>query len=289
MKVTPFFTGVTMYRKYKLTYCLVRLILIVAFVLPAHAQTDFAAQSKNKVTAVFKKARLDSQRGDFITATAQDIPDLDSETLTTLPAQTRLNQFAGQQIRSAGKTYFVTLWNAESPDLESNVPGGGAAILAVFSPSQPEPLDILNVKADRSASLAETPIHLGKTDAFVIRNSHHNAGQAYLITAFFQVYRGKLQQIDSIFTLSNYGLCDSFTETLTWKTAKHAHAMYPAFTAQVTLLRQRENSDDESCRQKKVLKNRVFSKTYHWNPRQQRYEGSNKEFNHLQRFNAQNV
>lgn len=270
-------------------YCFLTIISFLLTVAIAKADSDFSTRSKNKVTAVFKNARFDLKMGDAITATALDIPNLDSDTLTTVPAQTHVNQFEGLPIISAGKPYFVTLWNAESPDLQSDVPGDGAAILAVFAPSQEKPLDILNVKADRSANLANTPIHLGQDDVFLIQNSHHNAGQSYLITTFFQVYRGKLQAIDSIFTLSNYGLCDSFTETLTWKTAKSARAIHPPFTAQVTLLRKRENSDDESCRQKKILKNHLFSKTYLWNPRKQRYEGNDKSFNRLQHFNDQNV
>jgi hypothetical protein len=122
-----------------------------------------------------------------------------------------------------------------------------------------------------------------------INNSHHNSSQGYLISTLFQLYQGKLQSIDSIFTLSNHGLCDSFSETLTWKTAKPSGARHPAFSAQVLLKYKSARSDDEDCRHKKMLKNRVFSKTYHWNPRAHRYEGDDRQFAHLQHFNEQNL
>lgn len=266
---------------------LFRLLFMNGWVLIAQAQA--AVDIKQSRPQLFKQLFFEPQTATFITLTEQKIRRLADNDFTVLPPQTRLQRGEEKKIHRAGQHYILSLWHAEAETLDVDVPGGGADILAVFVPTQSLPVDKLNVKLDRTTGLAQTTLQLGQNEAFVVNNSHHNAGQAYLISTLFQLYQGKLQAIDSIFTLSAQGMCDSFRETLTWYAHKHAPARFPSFTAQVQLLWQSEHGDSEDCRAGKVLKNRVFSKTYHWNRSKHRYEGQDQQFQDLQRFNAQNV
>ncbi len=266
----------------------VLLFMLIAFCPVLQAQADLSAIAKDKVKTVFKNVQTDANTGFLITETEQDIPDMDSDELTTLPAKTQITEFYGKQIQSDGQKYLVTLWNAQ--DSNDDSPGGGAAILAVFSDKDDEPLDLINVKTDISASLSERPsLVLGKNEIFVLNNGHFNAGENYLDSSLFRIHQGKLQKIDSIFTFSTLGLCESVSETLTWKAAKAPPSAYPPFTATVTLEKKSQHSKDKSCARKKASSRRVFSKTYHWNAKKLRYEGSNKEFDELQRINEQNL
>ena len=263
--------------------------MLIAFYSISQAHADLTAISKDKVKTVFKGVQTDANTGFLITETEQDIPDLNSDYLTTLPAKTQITEFYGKQVQSDGQQYLVTLWNAQDVDQDSS-PGGGAAILAVFSKEGDKPLDFVNVKTDISASLSEqAPLVLGKNEVFLLNNSHFNAGENYLDSSLFHIHQGKLQKIDSIFTFSSLGLCESSNEALTLNAEKSPQSAYPSFTATVTLDKKSAHSKDESCRKTKASAHRVFSKTYHWNPKKQRYEGDNKEFKQLQRINEQSL
>jgi hypothetical protein len=264
-------------------------LLFMLITCPAlQAQADLSAVGKDKVKTVFKNVQTDANTGFLITETEQDIPDMDSDELTTIPAKTQITEFYGKQIQSDGQKYLVTLWNAQ--DSNDDSPGGGAAILAVFSDKGDKPLDFINVKTDISASLSErAPLVVGKNEIFMLNNGHFNAGENYLDSSLFHIHQGKLQKIDSIFTYSTLGLCESIAETLNWKATKAPSSAYPPFTVTVTLERKSQHSKDASCARKKASSRRIFSKTYHWDAKKLRYEGNNKEFSQLQKFNEQNL
>lgn len=266
----------------------VLLFMLIAFCPVLQAQADLSAIAKDKVKTVFKGVQTDANTGFLITASEQNIPAMDSDELMTLPAKTQITEFYGKQIQSDGQKYLVTLWNAQSEN--ENSPGGGAAILAVFSDKGDEPLDLIDVKTDISASLSERPpLVLGKNEIFMLNNGHSNAGENYLDSSLFRIHQGKLQKIDSIFTYYRLDPCESFSEALAWKAAKTSKSAYPSFTATVTLDKKSEHNKDADCPRKKASLHRVFSKTYHWNASKLRYEGNNKEFDELQKFNEQNM
>lgn len=264
------------------------LLLMMSFSSLLQAAENLSVISKNRLKAVFKGAVVEPKSGDILTVSEQAIPNIDSKEVTELPAQSRFTEFDARLVRSDGKQYLVTLWNAETDATE--VPGGGAAILAVFPVHSDKALDVVSVKADRFTFFGEQmPPRLGNHETFIIGNSHHNSSQGYLISSLFHIHRGKLQQIDAVFTLSAHGLCESFSEVLSWKSLKHRGSVYPPFIATVNLVAKSENSDDESCAKQKPVHSRVFTKTYRWNKRQQRYEGDNKEFDMLEKFNEKNL
>jgi len=126
-------------------------------------------------------------------------------------------------------SYLVLLCTAETNATE--VPGGGAEVLAVFQQGSAEPQDVADVKGDTFCSFGEKPeLSIGPDDAFTIVNSHSNSNQGYLDTALFHVHQGRLRRIDSVFTLSVRGLCEkSFEETLpvSPRLAAHPQAQAP--------------------------------------------------------------
>ena len=238
---------------------LITLLLVTNFIFAAQAD-QLAEHSKHQVKAVFKGAQLDSKSGDVVIAAEQSIANLDGDGETTLPAKTHFTEFAAKLIRSEQQQYLVTLWNAENVDTE--VPGG-AAILAIFPAGSDKALEVVSVKKDRFTFFAPKTLPiLGKNEAFIIYNSHSNSSQGYLISDLFQLYHGRLQLIDSIFTLAAQGLCDSFSEDqMRWKKLKHCISGYHSFKLEVILTGRTENSDDDSCVDKQPVKRRIFSKT----------------------------
>jgi hypothetical protein len=71
------------------------LVMLIAFYSIAQANADLSAISKDKVKTVFKGVQTDTNTGFLITETEQDIPDLNSDYLTTLPAKTQITEFYG--------------------------------------------------------------------------------------------------------------------------------------------------------------------------------------------------
>ena len=104
------------------------------------------------------------------------------------------------------------LCSAETDD--DAVPGGGAAVLAVFPEGSSEPQDVAEVKSDVLCFLGEQPLlAIGPDDSFTVVNHHFNSNQSYLDTARYHVHGGRLRLVDAVFTLSVQGVCDqSFRE-----------------------------------------------------------------------------
>ena len=266
----------------------IALFLVTNFIVVAQAENKLDELSKLKVKGVFKGARIDSKSGEVVITSEQSIPNLDDDGETSLPAETHFTEFYAKRIRSGQQQYLVALWNAETAGTDAI--GGGAAILAIFHGGSDKPLEVVSVKKDRFTFFApETLSVLGKNDAFIIYNSHSNSSQGYLISDLFHIYNGKLQQIDSIFTLTARGLCGSFSEDpVTWKKLKQNISNYHSFKLNVILTGKSENKDDESCVNKKPVKKQIFSKVYHWNQAKQRYDIKSKNFQVLDKFNEQN-
>jgi hypothetical protein len=235
----------------------------------ALAQDNLSSVAKHKLDLLFKKEQ--------IIPNIKDVFGMDGDTIT-LPAHTEFSQYSGVFVQSERQGYFIAL--GDNNDF--------VAVLAVFPEGSDKPLTVLNVKQDRLTWINDKTVQLGKNQAFVLDNHHFNSSQGYLISSLFLIEQGKLQLIDAIFTLSARGLCESFTETLSWKTTKHSNLSHPPFTAIVTLDTQSEDSSDESC-VKKSFPQRVFTKNYVWNKRKHVYEGSDKQFKQLQHFNEQNL
>jgi len=148
-------------------------------------------------------------------------------------------------IRSQGKIFTVLHWEGERPDSSSSDNGGSGtsvAVVAVFPQGNIEPTDVAEVKQDRDTMLGEV-IKLGDEDAFVVRSTHGNSGQFYMLSDLFHLRDGRLRRIATgIFTLTNHCCCaDSFGEDLSWRTEPETTAL--------TLSRRRTRSSWKTSRE----------------------------------------
>jgi hypothetical protein len=94
-------------------------------------------------------------------------------------------------------------------------------VLALYDMSaEPKLLDAMDVGLDRESSfLQQAYVQLSpKFGMAFIRNSHHNAGEEYLLTSMIGIWDGKLHDVD---TLSSYS----------WMTAEKIVETRPSFAA----------------------------------------------------------
>jgi hypothetical protein len=209
---------------------------------------------------------------------------------TELPEGSPLVSFETLRVRGDGKRYLVMLIEAESEEIP--IPGGGAAVLAIFSEGSGEPLDVADVKEDVFCGFDDQPkLAIGADDGFVITNSHSNSGQGYLITALMYVHGGRLRIVDSLFTLTVRGYCaDSFEEPLTWHTEKDPASPHPKIIATVTLVPSTDDSDQSDCEERKPpLRRQVFTETYRFDRTKDRYVDSGGNLERIDHFNEKNL
>ena len=242
------------------------------------------------VTSIFKGAHEGKDSSKIVTGAEKVFRQIGTKERTVLPAGTPLTSFDAIRVRGDGRRYLVLLCTAETNATE--VPGGGAEVLAVFPQGSAEPQDVADVKGDTFCSFGEkAELSLGPDDAFTIVNSHSNSNQAYLDTALFHVHQGRLRRIDSVFTLSVRGLCEkSFEESLAWRTEPDAACPYPKIVATVTLVHGPSKDEEAECpKRKSKARTETYSESYHWDKGQERYVSAGKGFEALERFNQANM
>ncbi|MFP5212754.1 MAG: hypothetical protein ACLGPL_05185 [Acidobacteriota bacterium] len=255
-------------------------------------ETGSSLTYRKLVEGIFKGVREDPKSGDLMTASEKVIRRPGAKERTVLPEGSRLNSFEVIRVRGDGRRYFVMLLGVESED--SDVPGGGASVLAVFPEGSAEPQDVAEVKSDMFCGLGEGALlSIGPDEAFTYTNSHHNSSQGYLITTLAQIHGGRLQRIAEVFTLRNNAPCDSsFEEPLTWRTESDSENPYPKVVATVTLIMGVGKDDGGDCpKNKKAFRKQTFQSVYRWDKAKGFYlhEPGDRGFDALDRFNQKNM
>ncbi len=177
---------------------------------------------------------LAEEDGALVTARDQVLRQPGTKARFTLPAGARLTGAEALAVRGDGQANLVVLWSLAA---ETENPGGGAAVLAVFPGAANVPTDVASVGTDVFCDLADGRLlALGPDQAFFIRNHHSNSNQSYLDTGLFHVTASRLRRIAQVMTLSVRGSCNAaFEERLDWETTPRPGAVYPDVTAVVRL------------------------------------------------------
>jgi len=242
------------------------------------------------VSKIFKGVRDDRALGNLVTSSDKVFRRIGAKERTVLPAETPLTSFHAIRVRGDGRRYLILMIGAETG--ATDVPGGGASVVAVFSEGSEEPRDVAEVKTDAFCFFGEAPpLAVGPDDVFTVVNHHFNSNQAYLDTALYRIQGGRLQLIDSIFTLTVGGICEkSFEEILTWRTEQDGGAPYPKIVASVALTRGPGKNESSECLQRGLKPRREkFSETYRWNKAGNHYISGGQGFEALERFNEKNI
>lgn len=258
-----------------------------------HAETVYdvnaPVQAGSKITyrklvdAVFKGVKA-TESGDLVTTDEKVLRQIGSKERTVLPAAALLTDIKVLRVRGDGKRYIVLAIKAEA-----NVGWGGAFVLADFPEGSAEPQDMADLQGDRFCSLDEKGVALGPDDGFFIENTHSNSGQAYNITDLYHIHGGRLRQIDSIFTLTNRGMCEDSEESLVWKTEADSESPYPKIVATVTLIKKPSEDRAPECPKRKPPTTEVYSETYRWDKAADRYSGVGTGLEKLKKYNEQNL
>ena len=238
--------------------------------------------------SVFKGVHQELGTENLVTDSEKVLRRPGTKERTVLPEGTKLNSFEAIRVRGDGRRYIVTFWTADN--VETDIVGGGAAILAVFPEGSSEPQDVAEVKSDRFCSIEDSLFPIGPDDAFTITNSHHNSSQGYLNTSLFHVHQGRLQRIAEIFTLRLNTICkDSFEEQLTWRTEPDAGSPYPKVVATVKLTHGISEEDGGSCPKGKAgFRREEFSAIRRWDKAKEIFVLEGKGLDALERFNSKN-
>ena len=242
------------------------------------------------IGGVFKDTREDPATGNLVTTAERVLRRIGTRERTILPAGTPLPFFEAIRIRADGRRYVILMIEAESD--ATDVPGGGAAVVASFPEGASEPQDVAEVKADRDCFFGGPPfLPLGPDDGFTIVNHHQNSSQTYLITGLFRIQGGRFQRIEEIFTLSAMGLCEnSLQEILTWRTAPDTDSGRPRILATVAVTEGPGEEEDSECRERGIKPRKtVFAETYRWDKARNRYAAIGKGFEALVRLNEKHL
>lgn len=182
----------------------------------------------------------------------------------------------------AGKKELAVLFNF---GLLSDVPQAPAILALYVLDKEPRLVGSLNVGLDRETGFAEPPILDlgGGTDVLLIRSSHWNSNQSYLITSLVLATEGGLTPIDTVLTFSERlcGLSRTQEPTISLDTAEAR----PALRVEVTI---REEKVEESC-DTEVTRGpaRIVSAIYRLNEQTGRYEPDSDALEKLARENEE--
>jgi hypothetical protein len=207
---------------------------------------------------------------------------------TVVPAGTPFSSFQTLWVRGDNQRYLLLFWSAEGEF--SDVPGGGASILAVFPEGSFDPTDVADLKTDMFCSFAEEPIlSLGPDDAFRVDNTHGNSNQAYLDSALFHIRGGRICLIDSVLTLSVRGLCiDSFREELAWSAEEDPGRPCAKVIATVALTRGPDEEEEVECDLPEgSTRTKVFKEITRWDSNRKRYGPPDGRLGELDAFNQE--
>jgi hypothetical protein len=163
---------------------------------------------------------------------------------------------------------------------------GGAVVLAVFrlEPSV-KLLDAMRVEADRFTDpWGEPPILRlsARSDAFILCNSHWNAGESFYDVVVLFVDAGRFKVIASAFTY-NFTACDAtYSETPSFRVVADPGNKYPKLLVKVRL---KKKAEKISCEPRGRSYTRTYQGFYRWNRAKGEYESHSRQLDRFDQFN----
>lgn len=205
-----------------------------------------------------------------------------------LPAGTTLRLAATLQVKEGGRLHDVQLWQGQRPGSESDGGfGDEVAVLAVFAAGQAAPIDVAEVKTDRFTGFPSAPLIklTAADDAFVLHNTHHNAGQPYTSVSLFHLRQGRLRRIAVVDLLGELSGCArAFDERLEWLTEPDM-APLPIVVARVTLVHAPRASTGGCEGHRPVERREVFEDRWRWDSAKGQYLRQGGTLDRLDRWN----
>lgn len=205
-----------------------------------------------------------------------------------LPAGTTLRLATTLQVQEAGRLHEVQLWAGQRPGGESDGGfGGEVAVLAVFAAGQAAPIDVAEVKTDRFTGFPSAPLLklTAADDAFVLHNTHHNAGQPYTAASLFHLRQGRLRRIAEVDLLGELSGCaKAFDESLEWLTEPDM-ATLPIVVARVTLVHAPRASTGGCEGRRPAERREVFEGRWRWDSAKGQYRDQGGTLERLDRWN----
>lgn len=205
-----------------------------------------------------------------------------------LPAGTTMRPVRTLQVKEAGRAHEVQLWEGTRPSGDSDGGfGDEVAVLATFAAGQSAPIDVAEVKTDRFTGFPDTPVFklTVADDAFVVHNTHANAGQPYTEASLFHLRNGRLRRIAVVDLLGEMSGCaQAFDEVLEWRTEPDM-APLPIIVARVTLVHAPRGSTGGCDGRIPAERREVFEDRFRWDSAKGQYVRQGGTLDRLARWN----
>lgn len=209
----------------------------------------------------------------------------DTET-EVLEGDFSVSDFGTQWTVSDGRQILLLHLDLSAEGLNQDTPySGGASLLAAFTvDAAPKLLDLMDVKTDRFTDFWEAqPVFQlnSKNGAFVIHNTHWNAGESYNDIRAMFLNGDRFNTITSVFLVNSQGCGANVTETPYFRGLPDSHK-YSKVLVKVTL---RKEADSPECSRKTPGYTRYYQGIFYWNPVKGEYQGNARQLNALDKFN----
>jgi hypothetical protein len=206
---------------------------------------------------------------------------------TELESDIAITSLDPRWVNSGGRSLLLLTIDVSAEDANEATPfEGETTFVAAFEIGASSRLvDALEVQTDRFAELWEQQpvLHLtASDDAFVVHNTHWNAGESYDAFTLLFLDHGKFAVISDLQLLSTQGCGTSYTETPAYSALPRAGRAFPDITVRVTLTKA---ADGNECDRRTPGFTRGYTATYAWNVNKRQYVGDLRGFAALDRFN----
>jgi hypothetical protein len=232
---------------------------------------------------------LQMQASELNAATAhRTIPfrNIESKEADTLEGDFTVSTFTTRSIKSEGRQIVLVQLDLEAAGANEGTPyEGEATLLAAFSfEPKPKLLDVMDLKTDRFTDLWEDqPVFqlTAQNDAFVIHNTHWNAGESYDDFRLLFLDGDRFKVITSIFLFNTQGCGATFTETPHFSSMPAA-GKYPDIVVKVKV---KKDADGAECSRRTRGYTKYYEAVFYWNRTKARYQTTSRQLDALDRFN----
>ena len=193
--------------------------------------------------------------------------------------------------KSEGQRLLLLWVNLAADEANADTPyAGEEEILAVFRVDPTvKLLDALAIKSDRfTGSWKDRPLFVldPMNDAFIVYNTHWNAGESYLSLDILFVDEGRLKNIATQFLFETQGCGANFSETPSFQSIPNPGNKYPNVLVKVKLTKK---PDENTCDHPTRGYTKYYQGLYQWNSAKRKYEGNVRQLAILDKFNEKRV
>ena len=191
-----------------------------------------------------------------------------------------------RSIMSDGRQIVLLQFDLSADGANGGTPyEGQAALLAAFSVDpRPKLLDVMDIKTDRFTDFWEDqPVFRlnSKNEAFVVHNTHFNAGESYNDFRLMFLDGDRFKTITSIFLLNTQGCGATFDETPSFRALPDGQK-YPKIVVKVKL---QKEADSRECSRRTAGYTKYYEAVFYWNSAKARYQTNSLQLSALDKFN----